>query len=52
MALNAPPLKLYNCANFALNNINKFAKGQGYIVSKFRLKTNKQTPPTLRKIWL
>jgi hypothetical protein len=27
-------LKLYNCANFALNNINEFAKGQGYAVSK------------------
>ena len=43
MALNPPPLKLYNCAQFALNNINKFAKGQGYTVSKFRLKTDKQT---------
>ena len=34
MTLNPPPLKLYNCANFALNNINEFAKGQGYAVSK------------------
>jgi len=40
MALNSPPLKLYDCANFALNNINDFAKGQGYAVSKFRPKTN------------
>ena len=52
MALNPPPLKLYNYANFALDNINKFAKGQGYAVLKFRLKTDKQTPPTVRKIWL
>jgi hypothetical protein len=34
MALNPPPLKLYNCANFALNNIDEFAKGQGYVVLK------------------
>ena len=34
IALNPPPLKLYDCANFALNNINKLAKGQGYAVSK------------------
>jgi len=40
MALNSPLLKLYDCANFALNNINEFAKGQGYAVSKFRPKTN------------
>ena len=52
IALNPPLLKLYNCANFALNNINKFIKGQGYAVSKFRLKINKQTPPTVCKIWL
>ena len=32
MALNPPPLKLYDCANFALDNINKLAKGQGYAV--------------------
>ena len=29
-----PPLKLYNCAKFALNDINEFAKGQGYTVLK------------------
>ena len=32
MALNPPPLKLYDCANFALNYINELAKGQGYAV--------------------
>jgi hypothetical protein len=32
MALNPPPLKMYDCANFALNDINEFAKGQGYAV--------------------
>ena len=32
MALNPPPLKLYDCANFALNDINELAKGQGYAV--------------------
>ena len=52
MALNPPPLKLYDCTNFALNNINKFIKGQGYAVSKFRSKTDKQSPPTVRKMWL
>ena len=40
MALNPPPLKLYDCANFTLNDINKFAKGEGYRVLKFRLKTD------------
>ena len=32
MALNPPPLKLYDCANFALDDINEFAKRQGYAV--------------------
>jgi hypothetical protein len=32
MALNPPPLKLYDCANFALDDINELAKGQGYVV--------------------
>jgi hypothetical protein len=30
MALNPPPLKLYYCANIALDDINELAKGQGY----------------------
>ena len=34
MALNPPLLKLCGRVNFALNNINKFAKGQCYTVSK------------------
>ena len=34
MALNPPPLKLYNCANFALDDIDEFAKGQGHAVLK------------------
>ena len=38
MALNPPPMKLCDCANFALNDINKFTKGQGYAVSKFNSK--------------
>jgi hypothetical protein len=38
MALNAPLLKLYDCAQFALDDINEFAKGQGYAVSKFSSK--------------
>jgi hypothetical protein len=41
MALNPPLLKPYDYTNFALNDINEFAKGQGYIVLKFRLKTDK-----------
>ena len=40
MALNPPPLKLCDCTNFAINNINELAKGQGYVVSKFCLKTD------------
>ena len=40
MVINPPPLKLCDCANFALNNINEFAKGQGYAVLKLRLKTD------------
>jgi hypothetical protein len=34
IALNPPPLKLYNCANFTFTNINESAKGQGYAVLK------------------
>ena len=30
MALNPPLLKLYDCANFILYDINELAKGQGY----------------------
>jgi hypothetical protein len=51
MALNPPPLKLYDCVSLALNNIYKFVKGQGYIVLTFRLKTDKQLLPTIRKMW-
>ena len=40
MALNPPPLKLYDCANFALNDINEFTKGQGYAVLNFSSKTD------------
>jgi hypothetical protein len=32
IALNPPPLKLYDCANIALDDINELAKGQGYVV--------------------
>jgi hypothetical protein len=32
IALNPPLLKLYDYTNFALNNINKFTKGQSYII--------------------
>ena len=34
MALIPPPLKLCDRANFALDDINEFAKGQCYTVSK------------------
>ena len=34
IALNPPPLKLCDRANFALDDINEFAKGQCYTVSK------------------
>ena len=30
MALNPPPLKLYDCSNIALDDINELANGQGY----------------------
>jgi hypothetical protein len=49
MALNPPPLKLYNSARLTLNNIYEFAKGQGYTVSTFCSKTDKQVPPTVHK---
>ena len=52
MALNPPPLKLYDSAQLALDDIHEFAKGQGYRVLTFRSKTDKQTPPTVRKLWL
>jgi len=50
IVLNPPPLKLYDSQKLALNNIYEFTKGQGYIVLIFRLKTNKQVPPTVRKL--
>ena len=34
MALNPPPLKLHDYVNFALDDIDEFAKGRGYAVSK------------------
>ena len=52
MTLNPPPRKVYDFPELAIDNINKFAKGQGYAVATFRSKTDKQTPPTVRKIWL
>jgi hypothetical protein len=52
MALNPPPQKVYDFPEVAIDDINKFAKGQGYAVATFRTKTDKQTPPTVRKIWL
>jgi hypothetical protein len=50
MALNPPPLKLYDCASLTLDDIHEFVKGQGYVVSTFRSKTDKQSPPTVRKM--
>jgi hypothetical protein len=41
MALNPPPLKLYDSAKLALDDIHEFVKGQGYAVSVFRSKTDK-----------
>ena len=52
MALNPPPHKVYDFPELAIDDINEFAKGQGYAVTKFRSKTDKQIPPTMRKIWL
>ena len=43
MALNPPPRKVYDFPELAIDNINKFAKGQGYAVATFRSKTDKQT---------
>ena len=51
MALNPPLLKLYDCVSLALDDIHEFVKGQGYAVLTFRLKTDKQLPPTVRKMW-
>ena len=52
IALNPPPYKVYDFLELAIDNINEFIKGQGYAVTKFRSKTDKQIPPTARKIWL
>ena len=52
MALNPPPQKVYDFPKLAIDDINEFTKGQGYAVATFRSKTDKQTPPTVRKIWL
>ena len=52
IALNPPPWKVYDFPELAINNINKFTKGQGYTVATFQSKTDKQILPTMRKIWL
>ena len=52
MALNPPPLELYDSAKLALDNIHEFVKGQGYAVLVFRSKTDKQVPLTVHKMWL
>ena len=41
MALNPPPYKVYDFPELAIDDINKFVKGQGYAVTKFRSKTDK-----------
>ena len=41
MALNPPPYKVYDFLELAIDDINKFVKGQGYVVIKFQFKTNK-----------
>jgi len=41
MALNPPPQKVYDFPEVAIDDINKFAKGQGYAVATFRTKTDK-----------
>lgn len=46
------PQKVYNFPELAIDDTNEFAKGQGYTVTKLQSKTNKQTLPTVRKIWL
>jgi len=35
MALNLPPHKVYDFPELAIDDINEFAKGQGYAVMKF-----------------
>ena len=47
MALSPPPCKVYDFPELAINDINEFAKGQGYAVTKFQSKTDKQIPPTI-----
>ena len=43
---------MYDFSELAIDDINEFAKGQGYAVATFRSKTDKQTLPIVRKIWL
>ena len=50
MALNPPPYKVYDFPELPIDDINEFTKGQGYAVTKFQSKTDKQIPPTVRKI--
>jgi hypothetical protein len=48
MALNPPPLKLYDCANFALDDINELAKWQGYAVLQVaRMVVEVKMPPQM-----
>ena len=41
IALNPPLWKVYDFLELAIDNINKFVKGQGYTVTTFRSKTDK-----------
>jgi len=50
LAFALPTLKLYDSQRLALDDIYKFTKGQGYAVLICQSKTDKQVPPTVRKL--
>jgi hypothetical protein len=52
MALNAAPIANYDSAEAGIKDLNTQAKLQGFAIITKRSKKDKQTPPTVRKLWL
>ena len=52
MALNAAPIANYDSAGAGIKDLNARAKLQSFAIITKRSKKDKQTPATVRKLWL
>jgi hypothetical protein len=52
MALNAAPIANYNSAKAGIKDLNTQVKLQGFAIIIKQSKKDKQTPPTIHKLWL